>query len=255
MPLAQLKSFVTAMTRIAETASGDEQWLNAARPVLATLVAVDDWLPDAYAVPDSQYYRQYLLHCDPLERFSVVSFVWGPGQRTPIHDHTVWGLIGMLRGEEISTPYAAGKNGGLSINGDPTRLVPGQVESLSPVAGDIHQVRNAFDDRVSISIHVYGGNIGAFGAMSSISMATSRTLSPVTRTRQFPISGTSRSPLKNSNNKNKGEGQWARMSSIANCSRISSVPKRCGASSAMKMSCKSGWTSRRRSPRSRPNWA
>lgn len=109
MPLAQLKSFVTAMTRIAETASGDEQWLNAARPVLATLVAVDDWLPDAYAVPDSQYYRQYLLHCDPLERFSVVSFVWGPGQRTPIHDHTVWGLIGMLRGEEISTPYAAGK--------------------------------------------------------------------------------------------------------------------------------------------------
>jgi predicted metal-dependent enzyme (double-stranded beta helix superfamily) len=161
MPLAQLKSFVTAMTRIAETASGDEQWLNAARPELATLVAVDDWLPDAYAVPDSQYYRQYLLHCDPLERFSVVSFVWGPGQRTPIHDHTVWGLIGILRGEEISTPYAAGKNGGLSISGDPTRLVPGQVESLSPVAGDIHQVRNAFDDRVSISIHVYGGNIGA----------------------------------------------------------------------------------------------
>jgi predicted metal-dependent enzyme (double-stranded beta helix superfamily) len=90
-----------------------------------------------------------------------VSFVWGPCQRTPIHDHMVWGLIGMLRGAEISTPYSAGENGGLCICGDPTRLVPGQVEALSPVVGDIHQVRNALDDRVSISIHVYGGNIGA----------------------------------------------------------------------------------------------
>ena len=35
------------------------------------------------------------------------------------------------------------------------------MEALSPKEGDIHQVRNAFDDRVSISIHVYGGNIGA----------------------------------------------------------------------------------------------
>lgn len=161
MSLARLKRFVTTMTRIADTASNDDQWLRAARPVLAELVAIDDWLPDAYAVPDKQYYRQYLLHCDPLERFSVVSFVWGPGQLTPIHDHTVWGLIGMLRGEEISTPFLVGKDGNMNISGEPTRLVPGQVEALSPKEGDIHQVRNAFDDRVSISIHVYGGNIGA----------------------------------------------------------------------------------------------
>jgi len=26
--------------------------------------------------------------------------------------------------------------------------------------GDVHQVRNAYSDRVSISIHAYGGNIG-----------------------------------------------------------------------------------------------
>ena len=32
---------------------------------------------------------------------------------------------------------------------------------MSPAIGDIHQVSNAFEDRVSISIHVYGGNIGA----------------------------------------------------------------------------------------------
>ncbi len=32
------------------------------------------------------------------ERFCVVSFVWGPDQATPIHNHTVWGLVGVLRG-------------------------------------------------------------------------------------------------------------------------------------------------------------
>ena len=62
----------------------------------AALIARDDWLPDAYAQPHPEKYRQYLLYGDPLDRFSLVSFVWGPGQRTPVHDHLMWGLIGML---------------------------------------------------------------------------------------------------------------------------------------------------------------
>lgn len=41
------------------------------------------------------------------------------------------------------------------------RLEPGEVEALSPRIGDVHQVSNAFSDRTSISIHVYGANIGA----------------------------------------------------------------------------------------------
>ena len=31
---------------------------------------------------------------------------------------------------------------------------------MSPAIGDVHRVWNAFDDRVSISIHVYGADIG-----------------------------------------------------------------------------------------------
>src|SRR5215208_630635 len=38
---------------------------------------------------------------------------------------------------------------------------PGDVEILLPAEGDIHQVTNALTDQGSISIHVYGGNIGA----------------------------------------------------------------------------------------------
>jgi predicted metal-dependent enzyme (double-stranded beta helix superfamily) len=129
--------------------------------LLSQLVSYDDWLPDDYAVPDPQRYQQFLLHADSRQRFSIVSFVWGPGQSTPIHDHRVWGLIGMLRGAEFSQGFARSQDGRLAQDGPAIRLEPGQVEALSPSRNDIHQVSNAYSDQVSISIHVYGANIGA----------------------------------------------------------------------------------------------
>jgi len=130
------------------------------REALAELVAQDDWLPDEYAQPHPKFYQQYLLHCDPLERFSLVSFVWGPGQGTPVHDHTVWGLIGMLRGEEHSRGFQK-EQGRLVPDGEVEILKPGMIGRVTPTGEqDIHQVRNALDDRVSISIHFYNGNIG-----------------------------------------------------------------------------------------------
>ena len=39
-------------------------------------------------------------------------------------------------------------------------MKPGDVDTISPTFGDIHKVSNFYDDRVSISVHVYGGNIG-----------------------------------------------------------------------------------------------
>ncbi|MBP1203424.1 putative metal-dependent enzyme (double-stranded beta helix superfamily) [Duganella sp. 1411] len=129
--------------------------------LLRELVSHDDWLPQQAAQPDPQYYRQYLLYRDPAARFSVVSFVWGPGQSTPIHDHTVWGLIGLLRGAEISQDYQRRADGRLEKAGEARRLETGVVTAVSPTLGDIHQVFNAYDDRVSIGIHVYGADIGA----------------------------------------------------------------------------------------------
>ncbi|WP_310735030.1 cysteine dioxygenase family protein [Azohydromonas aeria] len=161
MSTVPLRAFVAALTREFEHEADEASRLAAVRPYLARLVARDDWLPDEMAQPHPQHYRQYLLHADPLERFSVVSFVWGPGQRTPVHDHTVWGLIGMLRGEEIAQDFAPDAAGRLVPHGAPKRLRPGDVAAVSPTLGDVHQVSNAFGDRTSISIHVYGANIGA----------------------------------------------------------------------------------------------
>jgi len=156
-----LRDFIKEMTLLVSSGNAAEAGIiDQGGRLLADLVRRDDWLPDAWAQPDPQYYQQYLLYCDPLERFSVVSFVWGPGQSTPIHDHTVWGLVGVLRGAELCEPFQRHHDGRL-VGYGPHRLEAGQVEAVSPAIGDIHRVRNAFDDQVSISIHVYGADIGA----------------------------------------------------------------------------------------------
>jgi len=157
----RLRTFISAMAELIEDVPRESDLLSRGGQLLRQLVSHDDWLLDEFTVPDPTRYQQFLLHADSRQRFSVVSFVWGPGQKTPIHDHRVWGLIGMLRGAEYSQGFARSADGRLEQEGRPIRLEPGQVETLSPHSNDIHQVSNAFDDQVSISIHVYGANIGA----------------------------------------------------------------------------------------------
>ena len=158
--LARLRDFVVAVT---DCVSGDVKGAAVAervRPFLKELVRYDDWLPDAFAKAHPEHYQQYLLYCDPLERFSVVSFVWNAGQSTPVHDHTVWGLVGVLRGIETSQSYRIEQ--GRLMPGETERLQGGDVGAVGPEIGDIHKVTNArTDGGASISIHVYGANIGA----------------------------------------------------------------------------------------------
>jgi predicted metal-dependent enzyme (double-stranded beta helix superfamily) len=161
MSITRLRDFVAAMTGMVEhQGNAEDAVLEPARNLLAGLVAFDDWLPEPFAASDPARYRQYLLYGDPLDRFTLVSFVWGPGQRTPVHDHQMWGLVGMLRGLEEAVPYTWQAGGTALIAGAPSFLRPGMVEPVSPHLGDIHTVANALPDRPSISIHLYGGNIG-----------------------------------------------------------------------------------------------
>ena len=155
--IAPLRDFIRDMTALAEQNASEARWLTEGAALLRRLVARQGWLPEDCAVPGPRY-RQYLLHCDPLERFCVVSFVWGVGARTPVHNHRVPGLVGMLRGEEISTEMRAGSP---MQSGQVDRLRQGEVVAVSADTYDIHVVENAVPDRASISIHVYGGNIGA----------------------------------------------------------------------------------------------
>ena len=154
-----LREFIVQMTKLVERESSEVSLVNESKKYLQTLISTDAWLPEFCTIPHPDYYQQYLLHADPLERFSVVSFVWGAGQKTPVHDHMTWGLIGMLRGQEIDTHYFKQADGSY-VRGESHVLTPGNVCSVSPATHDVHEVANFYADQTSISIHVYGGNIG-----------------------------------------------------------------------------------------------
>ena len=159
-PIGPLREFVVGMTRLVERTRDEPTVLTEGRKLLSALIADDGWLPEEFARPDPATYRQYLLYCDPLERFSVVSFVWQPGHRTPVHDHTVWGLVGVLRGAELCREYAPDGDRVVARGLEHT-MTQGMIEAVSPTVGDWHVVANALTDRPSVSIHVYGANIGA----------------------------------------------------------------------------------------------
>jgi len=84
-----------------------------------------------------------------------VSFGGRPGHRTPIHDHTVWGLVGVMRGVETCEEFSPD-----IVKMNSHEVKPGDVDRVSPRIGDIHVVSNA-GSQTAVSIHVYGANIGA----------------------------------------------------------------------------------------------
>lgn len=158
-PAGAFPRFVRAMTELVTHANSERELLAPCRSLLSELLRNDAWLPEAFARPNPEQYCQNLLYCDPAERFCVVSFVWLPGQVTPIHDHRVWGVIGVLRGEERNERFRRKADGRLESLGVDT-LRPGDLEVVSPRLGDIHRVSNA-GSQTAVSIHVYGANIGA----------------------------------------------------------------------------------------------
>jgi 3-mercaptopropionate dioxygenase len=160
--IARLREFIQSFTSLIQQADTDERRIFVdGKDLLSKLIRHDDWLPDAFAQPHPEQYQQYLLHCDPMERFSVVSFVWGPAQKTPVHDHTVWGMVGVMRGVESCEEFALQSATGHMLPKGTHELRPGGIDLVSPRIGDIHRVSNALADSASVSVHVYGANIGA----------------------------------------------------------------------------------------------
>ncbi len=159
MQEGKLLTFVKGMAQLLEVQPTEEVIFSKGKYLLEELVREDDWLPAEFCKTHPEYYQQYLLYADPLDRFSVVSFVWGPNQKTPVHNHTVWGMVGQLRGQERSANYYRQADGSLKP-GQSSVCKPGEVATVSPNTHDIHVVANDLHDQASISIHVYGGNIG-----------------------------------------------------------------------------------------------
>jgi predicted metal-dependent enzyme (double-stranded beta helix superfamily) len=87
-------------------------------------------------------------------------FVWPVGARTPIHDHTSWGVYACVAGQLSEQRYvrldAGDQAGEAHLRQDWRALwTPGDQSTLLPYAGGIHRVSNAAMTP-AISLHLYG---------------------------------------------------------------------------------------------------
>lgn len=85
---------------------------------------------------------------------TVLRILWPGGVRTSPHDHRMWAVIGVYRGEELNRFYERTPNG-LKECGD-RAVGPGEVLVLDRAT--IHSVENPHRE-LTAALHVYGGDI------------------------------------------------------------------------------------------------
>jgi predicted metal-dependent enzyme (double-stranded beta helix superfamily) len=92
------------------------------------------------------------------QAFALELFRWPPGARTPIHDHTSWGIYVCLTGQLGEERYAS-VDGVARLRREWTRLwLPNDASTLMPYEGGIHRVRNA-GLTTAVSLHLYGPRV------------------------------------------------------------------------------------------------
>jgi predicted metal-dependent enzyme (double-stranded beta helix superfamily) len=154
----ELETFIAEIGEILRT-NDDELEITALvatrmRGLLRQPLALDS----SFTRPDPDGYVMYAVHVDSRARFSVAAAVWDVEQRTPIHDHGTWGVIGIVSGAEHEERYEA--TGGPPSLLEKSRLSAGDVKVCCTSDADIHAVSCA-SEVPCVGLHVYGGDIGA----------------------------------------------------------------------------------------------
>ena len=151
-------AFSGYLAALDELVDGDEAALpgRVARTV-RKLVRHRDWLPESCCEPGEEGYRRHLLYADPAGRFTVLAVVWRPGQGTPIHGHTAWGVVGVYQGNPSVANYRY-RDGQTPVFVGQHCCQPGDVTHVTAGVSHPHRVFNDGDD-IAITIHTYGRDL------------------------------------------------------------------------------------------------
>jgi predicted metal-dependent enzyme (double-stranded beta helix superfamily) len=141
-------------------ALGDEHAVTAAlRDALCRLIRDRDvHLPDCVHDPIQDHYARRELYRSPTHGYSIVAMTWGPGQGTPLHDHSgLWCVEGVWDGQLEIVQYELLSRDGERFHfraAGGMHAGPGSAGSLIP-PHEYHTIRNVSTDDVAVSLHIY----------------------------------------------------------------------------------------------------
>jgi predicted metal-dependent enzyme (double-stranded beta helix superfamily) len=156
-----LRTFIGHLRQILCADEAEEKRVHRVKEQLVGLLETPGWLPEPCRSGDPGTYARHLLYQDASQGFVLVAMVWGPGQRTAIHDHAgVWCVEGVYEGRiQVSRFDPVGEVG------ETVRFLPGEViragvgacgALIPPV--EYHQITND-TPATAISLHVYGHDL------------------------------------------------------------------------------------------------
>ena len=140
--------------------SGDQHAVTSAlRNALCRLIIDPEVsLPDCVHDPIVDHYARRELYRSARHGYSVVAMTWGPGQGTPVHDHSgLWCVEGVWGGQLEITQYELLERDGERFRfraAGGMQAGPGSAGSLIP-PHEYHSIRNASSDAIAISLHIY----------------------------------------------------------------------------------------------------
>ena len=140
--------------------AGDQHAITAAlRNTLCALIRDHDvQLPDCVHEPIVDHYARRELYRSSRHGYSVVAMTWGPGQGTPVHDHSgLWCVEGVWDGQLEITQYELLERDGERFRfraAGGMQAGPGSAGSLIP-PHEYHSIRNASPAAIAVSLHIY----------------------------------------------------------------------------------------------------
>ena len=104
-------------------------------------------------------------HDFPDGSYSLQIFVWPPGSRTRIHDHSSWGGFFCAVGSVLEERYERLANGSMPDHARLKKLWrldwsrEDGISTVLPYEGGIHRVGNPTEEP-AVSVHLYGPRLG-----------------------------------------------------------------------------------------------
>lgn len=155
-----LDAFVADVQQLIQTEPDERTLTDAVAAHLCALLAGGLDLAPEMTLPLAEHYVMRPLHIAADGSFSVACAVWNVGQKTPVHGHQTWGVVGIHSGIERETRYDKPTSpGGPMRARSPMEWKAGSVMVCCTADDDVHAVECG-SDVPCIGIHTYGADIG-----------------------------------------------------------------------------------------------
>lgn len=167
-----LQDYVRDLERVLDRRPAMPVIVREAATAMKRLLGSDRWLDERCRQTCPDTYARHLLHRDRHNRFVVLALTWLPGQATPVHDHSCWGLMGLLENSLEEVHYERLDDGSRADRaelrqGRSGACAQGDVAWLLPPYEEIHRI-GCVGSKPAISIHVYGRDLDAVNVFDPV---------------------------------------------------------------------------------------